>query len=122
MLSLNSVMLGTDDPKPLVDFYTKIFGAPGWEDGCYTGWAAGSGYLMVGPHSDVKGRNESPGRIIVNFETPDVKAEFARIKATGATVVQEPYLPGGGDDFWLATIEDPDGNYFQLASPMPESM
>jgi hypothetical protein len=28
---------------------------------------------------------------------------------------------GGADaaDFWLATFADPDGNFFQVASPMP---
>jgi carboxyl-terminal processing protease len=55
--------------------------------------------------------------------TPDVMAEFERIKALGTTVKQEPYRPGGDDSpMWIATFEDPDGNYFQLASPMtPEA-
>ena len=39
------------------------------------------------------------------------------------TAAAEPYQPGGDagapSEFWLATFEDPDGNYFQLASPMP---
>ena len=48
------------------------------------------------------------------------KAEFERIKGLGVTVQQEPYQPGGGaEDLWLATFEDSDGNYFQIASPMP---
>jgi predicted enzyme related to lactoylglutathione lyase len=124
MLNLNTVMINSDDPKALTAFYTKLFGEPGWSDANYSGWQLGSAHLMIGPHSDVKGRNETPGRIIVNFETPDVKAEFERIRALGATVVQEPYRPGesGEEEFWLATFEDADGNYFQLASPMPASM
>ena len=69
----------------------------------------------------VKGANEMPGRIMMNFQTPDVKGEFERIKGLGAAVQQEPYQPGGADapEMWIATFEDPDGNYFQLASPMP---
>jgi predicted enzyme related to lactoylglutathione lyase len=68
----------------------------------------------------VKGRNEMPGRIIWNVETNDVKSEFERIKSTGATVVQEPYNPANDEsDFLMATFEDPDGNYFQIASPAP---
>ena len=127
MLKLNTVMLGSEDPKALSDFYAKIFGPPQWEDGGYTGWQFGDAYLMVGAHSEVKGRNEMPGRIILNLETPDVKKEFDRIKKLGATVVQAPYKPGGvesveSEDFWLATFEDADGNYFQLASPMPADM
>ena len=122
MLNLNTVMVGSEDPKGLTDFYTKVLGEPGWSDEAFTGWQAGSAWLMIGGHSEVKGRSDTPGRIIVNFETPDVKGEFDRIQGLGATVKQEPYQPGAapdGGEFWLATFEDPDGNYFQLASPMP---
>lgn len=123
MLKLNSLMIGSDDPTALSRFYAKIFGAPTWEDQGFTGWDLGGTGLMIGVHSDVKGRNEMPGRIIWNLETPDVQTEFERIKGLGASVVQEPYRPGGPDnqDFWMATFEDPDGNYFQLASPMPQA-
>jgi predicted enzyme related to lactoylglutathione lyase len=119
MLNLSTVMIGSEDAKALSDFYTKVLGAPSWEDGAYVGWQAGSGMLFIGAHSEVKGRNDSPGRIMLNFETTEVKAEFERIKGLGVTVVQEPYQPGGAPEMWLATFEDPDGNYFQLASPMP---
>lgn len=121
MLSLNTVMINSEEPDRLKDFYTKILGEPGWTGGPYTGWKAGAAYLMVGPHSDVKGSNEMPGRILLNFETADVKAEFDRLVALGVSVQQEPYQPGEADgQMWLATLSDPDGNYFQLASPMPE--
>jgi predicted enzyme related to lactoylglutathione lyase len=120
MLSLTTIMINSENPSALSEFYTKVLGKPGWEDAGYVGWQAGSGMLMIGPHSEVKGPNAMPGRIIVNFETTDVKGEFDRIKALGATVQQEPYQPGpAGGQMWLATLADPDGNYFQLASPMP---
>ena len=119
MLDLNTVMLGSDDPQALSAFYTNVLGEPGWQDSGYTGWQAGSAWLMIGAHSEVKGRNEMPGRVILNFETPDVQGEFERIKGLGARVEQEPYAPGEETEMWLATFEDPDGNFFQLASPMP---
>jgi predicted enzyme related to lactoylglutathione lyase len=120
MLTFNSVMIGSEEPEALTAFYSKVLGPPTWEEGGFVGWQAGSGGLMIGPHSEVKGRNEMPGRIILNFETPDVRGEFERIKGLGAVVEREPYQPGGPSEMWLATFEDPDGNYFQLASPMPE--
>lgn len=120
MLNLNSVMINSEDPTALAAFYTKLLGEPGWSEGDYTGWMPGNGMLMIGPHSEVKGSNEMPGRLIFNFETTDVPGEFGRAKGIGATVVQEPYHPGeGNEDAWLATLADPDGNYFQFASPMP---
>jgi predicted enzyme related to lactoylglutathione lyase len=120
-MNFNGVLIGSEDPKLLTDFYTKVLGTPAWDQSGFVGWQTGTTYLMVGPHSEVKGRNEMPGRILINFETPDVRKEFKRIKGLGVTVVQEPYKPGEaeGDDMLLATFEDPDGNYFQLASPMP---
>jgi predicted enzyme related to lactoylglutathione lyase len=121
MLSLNTVMINSENVEALAAFYTKALGEPQWADNGYTGWRVGAGMLMLGPHSEVKGRNEQPGRIIINLETPDVKGEFDRLKGCGATVVREPERPGPADgDFLLATLADPDGNYFQLASPMPQ--
>ncbi len=119
MLNLNNIMIGSEDPKALSDFYTKVLGKPAWEDTGYVGWQIGSAGLMIGAHSEVKGRNEMPGRIMLNFETSDVQGEFERIKGLGAKVEREPYQPGGAQDMWIATFEDPDGNFFQLASPMP---
>ena len=117
MLSLTTVMLGTQDAKGLAEFYTKVLGEPGWSDESFTGWQAGPSWLMIGEHSEVKGRSENPARIMLNFETPDVKAEFERIKDLGAQVVAEPYEPGGGDGMLMCTFADPDGNYFQLSTP-----
>lgn len=124
MLNLNSLLIGSEDPKALSDFYTDVLGTPTFENDEFRGWQVGSGWLMVGPHSEVTGRNPNPGRILINFETPDVKGEFARIKGLGAKVKREPYNPdpAGGPEMLLATFEDTDGNYFQLASPMPEEM
>jgi len=118
-MDLNSVLIGSDDPKRLVAYYTKLFGKPSMEDSGYTGWQLGSGWISVGAHDQVKGNNAQPGRIIWNIESADVKGDFARFKAAGATVVREPYNPGGeGTKYWIATFSDPDGNYFQLVSPM----
>ncbi len=117
-MNLNSILIGSEDPKRLAEYYTKLFGDPGWDDGGYTGWQIGSGWMTVGPHDQVHGANTEPGRVIWNITSPDVKADFERFKAAGATVVQEPYLPGDQTELWVATFSDPDGNYFQLVSPM----
>ena len=117
-MNLNSILIGSEDPKRLTDYYTKLFGAPGMEEGGYSGWAVGSGWITVGPHDQVKGRNPEPGRVIWNLESADVPGDFERLKAAGATAVQEPYHPEGASEMWIATFSDPDDNYFQLGSPM----
>ena len=117
-MNFNSILIGSEDPKGLADYYTKLFGEPGWNDGGYTGWQIGSGAVTVGPHDQVKGKNAEPGRIIWNIETPDVRTEFAKLKDAGAIVVREPYSFEGYPDSWIATLADPDDNYFQLMTPM----
>lgn len=118
MLTLNALMLGTKQPKALVSFYEQVFQKPAEMNDAehgYWGWQVGSMFFMVGEHSEVDGQAKDPSRLIFNFETSQVKEEFKRIKALGAVVVQEPYELEGG---WIATFADPDGNYFQLVTPM----
>ena len=119
MLSFNSILLFSEHPKELGEFYEKVFGSkPGWAEHGYVGFQVGSGFVTIGPHDKVKGKNSQPERIMINLETTDVAGEFARIKALGAAVIAEPYHPGEEKDMQIATFADPDGNYFQLMSPM----
>jgi len=118
-VNFSGILIGSDVPARLAEYYTRLFGEPGWSDFGYTGWMLGSGSVTVGPHSGVHGANAQPGRIIWNIETPDVKGEFARLAAAGARVIAEPYtMDGMPDDSFIATFADPDDNYFQLMSPM----
>jgi predicted enzyme related to lactoylglutathione lyase len=118
MLNLNSIMLNTQQPAELAAFYERILGEPPGmvdaENG-FWGWQVGSAYFSVMEHSEIQGSAKEPARIMLNFETAQVKEEFARMTAAGATAVREPYEMGGG---WIATLADPDGNYFQLVTPM----
>jgi predicted enzyme related to lactoylglutathione lyase len=117
-MNFNGILIGSDDPGRLTEYYTKLFGKPGWDDGGYTGWLIGSGGITIGPHDEVHGKNAHPGRIIWNIESPDVKADFERLKSAGAVVIREPYGFEQAPGTWIATFADPDDNYFQLVSPM----
>jgi predicted enzyme related to lactoylglutathione lyase len=115
-MNFNGILIGSDNPQRLVDFYTKLLGKPAWTEGGYTGWQLGSGSVTVAAHSEVSGKSAHPGRIIWNIETSEVKTNFDRFRAAGATVIAEPY--GDDNEGWVATFADPDDNYFQLMSPM----
>ena len=119
-MNFNSILIGSEDPQRLVDYYTKLFGEPTWNEGGYVGWMLGAGAVTVGPHDQVTGKNPQPGRLIWNIETADVKGDFDRFTAAGAEVVREPYGFEGAEGL-IATLADPDGNYFQLMSPMEPS-
>ncbi|HUS20612.1 MAG TPA: VOC family protein [Aeromicrobium sp.] len=120
-MNLNSILIGSDDPQRLVEYYTEILGAPARSDESYSTWMIGSGSMSVGPHSEVHGKNTQPGRLIWNIESADVEGDFQRMSAAGAIVVREPYgfdgIPGA-ENARIATLADPDDNYFQLMSPM----
>jgi predicted enzyme related to lactoylglutathione lyase len=120
MLNLNSVMIGTKQTQVLTTFYEKVLGKPAEmvdKENGFFGWQVGSSYFSILDHSEMGGKTKDPGRVMLNFETSQVKEEFERIKALGAVVIRAPYEMGGG---WIATLADPDGNYFQLVSPMPQ--
>ncbi len=121
MLNLTSIMIGTKQSKVLAAFYEKVVGKPAdmvdQENG-FWGWQAGGAFISVLEHSAMAGNTKDPGRVIFNFETPNVKEEFERIRAFGGVVIKEPYQMG---ESWIATLADPDGNYFQLMSPWDNS-
>lgn len=118
-MKLNGVMLGSENPKVLGEFYNKVFGAAGWQEDDWYGYQVGGGQFMVGPHSDIKGQSKEPARIMINLEFADVNAGFEELKGKGAKVIAEPYQPdeSGNPKVWLATLADPDGNFLQLSTP-----
>ena len=60
-MNFNNILIGSEDPQRLMEYYTRLLGAPGFSEGPYTGWQIGTGFVAVGPHSEVKGRNTAPG-------------------------------------------------------------
>lgn len=121
MLNLNSILVFSENPTKLVDFYKKVLQKdPDWSGGDFQGFQVGDGSIAIGPHDKVQGKNTNPERMMFNLETSDVAGEFKRIEGLGATVITKPYQPGEEPTMWVATFADPDGNYFQLVSPMPK--
>ena len=119
MLNFNSIIVFSDNPTALVEFYKKVFQKePDWTGGDFTGFQVGTGFFTIGPHDKVHGKSQSPERIMFNFETDDVKGEFERIKGLGAISVAEPYIPSEDSKMTMATLSDTDGNFFQLMTPM----
>lgn len=118
MLNLSSVMIGSQNPKKLGEFYAKVLDKkPDWQDGDWSGFQVNNCHLTIGFHSEIKGNSKEPARIMLNLETKDVKGEFERIQKLGGKVIAKPYTIEGmkGE---IATFTDPDGNFFQLMSPM----
>lgn len=114
-------MIGSQKPKELAEFYEKVFEKKAdWSDGDWYGFKVGDSsitFITIGPHSEVKDSALEPQRMFINYYTKDVEEEFKRVeKIEGVKVVKEPYSPDESK-MLIATLSDPDGNYFQLATP-----
>lgn len=116
---LEGVLISSEDPKALADFYKEKVGLESGEEFEYgeekaVGYMLKLGDMEIGilSHSDIKGKNQSPARIMLNIEVDDEEAEVKRLKEAGVKVVADIYhVEGYG---LIATFEDPDGNYFQF--------
>lgn len=117
MLKLNSIMIGTTQLEALAKFYEQVLGKPAdmvdSTEGFF-GWNFGDAFFAVFTHSEMGGSAKDPGRLMINYETTQVQQEFERIRDLGGKVIRAPYQMGSG---WVATLADPDGNYFQLVTP-----
>ena len=117
-MKLSGILIGSGDPARLVEYYTRLFGPPTFAFAPYSIWMFGEASVAIGPHSEVTGRNASPGRVIWNLESADVPGDAARLTEAGAIVVAAPYEMDEQSGAWIATFEDLDGNLFQLMAPM----
>lgn len=116
---IDAILIASENPKALSDFYKDKVGLK-LEDEIEYGEKGESGFmfkvgsngLTILPHSEIKGKNSNPARIMLNIEVDDEEAEVKRLKDAGVKVVAEIYhVEGYG---YIATFEDVDGNYFQF--------
>src|SRR5690348_7650149 len=95
MLNFSNILIFSENPKKLAEFYKKVFEKdPDWEANSYFGFTVGKLFFSIGPHDKVKGKSKNPERIMINFDTEDVEGEFKRIEKLGAKVIAKPYTMG----------------------------
>jgi len=126
MFNATSLLISSGNYQELNTFYEEVFKKPADP---MMGWQVGELHIVVMEHSEIHGKSKEGSRLMLNLETENVPSEFERIKnIEGASVIKEPYqmtMDGKivpkeeekDDGFWIATLADPDGNYFQLMSP-----
>lgn len=108
--------IGSEEPQVLIEYYRRLFGTPSMEGGGYASWMLDNNIITVGPHTEVRGKNDQPGRVMWSILVQDPNAEYERYKAAGARVVRELYQDKDAPQFWIATFADPDDNYFQIVA------
>lgn len=107
-----NINLTSENPERLRAFYRDVVGIePNPMIGPAGFTAAGVGFVIDG-HSETVGAAKEPTRLMFNFHVDDIAAEQARLEGLGVNFVRPATRePWGG---FMATFEDPDGNYAQL--------
>lgn len=108
------MLLSSDDPAALAQWYSTAFQAPVLTTPDGVGYRVidlDGFYLMFDSRDDVAGPNTGGARAILNVEVDDPEATAARLTDLGATWIA-PLEYRDGDAF--GTVADPDGNWLQL--------
>lgn len=118
--NIESITLFSENAKNLVDFYKEKVGlkstseaelGENGETNLFAFEMSGTSLYIV-DHSEVKGSNKEPSRIIFNLEVDDIEEDVKRLEQKEVKKIQDIYHV---EDYgYIATFEDLDGNYFQL--------
>jgi len=115
-VKIGGVLIHSEDPKALRDWYAKAFRATPDEQGEIgeDGFAIQAGddqYFLFFSHDQISGSAKEPARVIVNIQVDDAGAVASQLDSLGARWIR-PFEDGGPGR--IGTVADPDGNYVQL--------
>ena len=113
--SIQSMLIGSADSERLTSWYVDAFGVEPDADGFMQFGAVG---VLVVPHDEVAPTAAEPGRYLVNFHVPDIKAAAEHLDGLGVTWVAPVEFRDAG--LWFGTVTDPDGNHVQLIETTPD--
>jgi predicted enzyme related to lactoylglutathione lyase len=113
--SLNSLLLGSNDPGRLRDWYAAVLDAHADPDGFVQ---FGAVAVLMDERDDVAPRTVEPGRVVLNHHVTDIRARGQHLDELGAEWVSPIEYRDAG--LWFGTVLDPDGNYVQLIETTPE--
>ncbi len=107
-----TVLVGSRDHQRLAAFYDQTLGLERLPSQHHAVFRVGGATLRLIDHSEVGDRSLEPQRLQLNLFVADVRAEVARLQPLGVPVIREPSQMAWGG--YVATVQDPDGNYLQL--------
>jgi uncharacterized glyoxalase superfamily protein PhnB len=115
---ISAVLIWSEDYKALAEWYQKILGAGVIEELNHPsdtgmGLSVGDSYLWVGKHSEVKGQNKDPYRIMLNISVDSVEDAYNNLVKKGVEFIAKPFKAPTFDSYF-ATFKDPDGNILQF--------
>ena len=124
-MNLNSILIGSENPERLVDYYTKLFGKPTLERGRLRRLADRLGSRHRRAARQGQGQERQPRADHLEHREPGCEGRLRPLQGGWRNGDRGAVRPGevsDADDAVIATFADPDDNYFQLMSPMPAEM
>ena len=111
-------MAGSENYQALVEWYKEKLGAVTIEEINHpndtgVGLSVGESYLWVGKHSEVKGKNKDPFRIMFNISVDSVMEAYNELNGKGVEFIAAPFKAPTFDSYF-ATFKDLDGNIIQF--------
>ncbi|OEV05379.1 VOC family protein [Streptomyces oceani] len=114
---IGAIVLGSTNPERLWEWYRTAFAPEAKpEDGVLALELAGNTYLIFERRDDVAPGTAEPGRLLVNFDVTDIHATERWLNQELSVRWVRPVTDMDGEAY-LATLEDPDGNYVQIVQP-----
>lgn len=113
---MSGVILVSESPETLADFYTKVLGLPlqaEQHDDTAPHWGCDLGdiHFAIHPAADFPDQQSGVGSVKLAFNVWDIEAMAARLEEAGQKLLYRPRDTG----FFLSTaLQDPDGNLVEL--------
>ena len=115
---ISAILIWSENYQALVEWYKEMLDAGTIEEINHpkdtgVGLSVGDSYLWIGKHSEVKGLNKDPYRIMFNISVDSVTQAYNELKGKGVEFIAEPFK-APTFDYYFATFKDLDGNVVQL--------
>ena len=118
--NISTILIWSENYKALADWYQTTFDLKITEALTYpddTGilfeFPSGGPWLWIGQHSQVKGKNTDPCRIMFNISVNSVSEAYEYLLQKDVKFLATPFLSPSGESYF-ATMYDIDGNLVQI--------
>jgi catechol 2,3-dioxygenase-like lactoylglutathione lyase family enzyme len=113
---LSAVLLVSDNPKRLADFYRDVVGVPLREEQHgdalpHWGCTLGDIHFAIHPVETFPDRQSGTGSVKLAFTVFDIQALARRLEGSGVPLL---YPPRDTRFFWSTAVRDPDGNLVEF--------
>jgi len=120
---ISTILIWSENYKKLADWYQKTFNIKIVESldhpkdtGILFEFPDGGVWLWIGQHSEIKGKNTDPCRIMFNINVYSVEKAYTDLISKQVRFLAKPFKAPTMNKYF-ATLYDPDGNLIQLIGP-----